>query len=69
MLVMEKTEQTLRVIKEKDSYKYGVEIKENSKGEPAITVSVHTDDFLGDAIDEALIKYRQMKAELGRDSQ
>ena len=62
-------EQIVKIIREKDHYKYGVEIKENSKGEPAVTISVHADSNIGDAIDEALIKYRQIKSELGKDTQ
>ena len=57
-------EQIIKVIKEKDTYKTSVEISENSKGEPAVTVKVHTDVSAKDAADEALKEYRRVRAEL-----
>jgi len=56
--------QVLEIIKEKDTYKVSVEISENSKQEPSITIKVHTDGSTKDAVDEALKEYRRAKGEL-----
>jgi len=56
--------QVLEIIKEKDAYKVSVEISENSKQEPSITIKVHTDGSTKDAVDEALEQYRRAKEEL-----
>ena len=56
--------QILEIIKEKDSYKISVEISENSKQEPSITIKVHTDESTKDAVDEALKEYKRAKEEL-----
>jgi len=44
--------QILEIIKEKDTYKISVEISENSKQEPSITIKVHTDQSTKDAVDK-----------------
>jgi len=56
--------QVLEIIKEKDTYKVSVEISENSKQEPSITIKVHTDGSTKDAVNEALEQYRRAKEEL-----
>ncbi len=56
--------QILEIIKEKDTYKISVEISENSKQEPSITIKVHTDQSTKDAVDEALREHRRAKEEL-----
>ena len=56
--------QVLEIIKEKDTYKVYVEISENSKQEPSITIKVHTDGSTKEAVDEALEQYRRAKEEL-----
>ncbi len=56
--------QILEIIKEKDSYKISVEISENSKQEPSITIKVHTDESTKDAVDQALKEYKRAKEEL-----
>ena len=56
--------QVLEIIKEKDTYKTSVEISENSKQEPSITIKVHTDGSAKEAVDEALKEYRRAKEEL-----
>ena len=58
--------QILEIIKEKDTYKISVEISENSKQEPSITVKVHTDESCKDAVDEALREYKRAKGELSK---
>jgi len=58
--------QILEIIKEKDTYKISVEISENSKQEPSITIKVHTDGSAKEAVDEALKEYRRAKKELTR---
>ena len=37
------TSETLEIIKQKDDWKFTVEIKENAKGEPSITVKARSD--------------------------
>ena len=54
----------MEIIKEKDTYKISVEISENSKQEPSITIKVHTDGSAKDAVNEALREYRRAKEEL-----
>ena len=56
--------QILEIIKEKDTYKISVEISENSKQEPSITIKVHTDGSAKSAVDETLREYRRAKEEL-----
>lgn len=56
--------QVLEIIKEKDDYKISVEISENSKQEPSITIKVRTDGTTKEAVDEALKEYRRAKQEL-----
>ena len=58
------TEDILRIIKQKEDWKFSVEIKENSKGEPAIMVKTKSDDTVKDAGDEALKEYNRLKVEL-----
>ena len=57
-------ESILKIIKEKEIYKTSVEISENSKQEPAITIKVHTDESTASAVDIALKEYKRAKEEL-----
>ena len=56
--------QVLEIIKQKDDWKFSVEIKENAKGEPAITVKTKSDGTAKDAGDEALKEYNRLRKEL-----
>jgi len=58
------TSETIEIIKQKEDWKFSVEIKENAKGEPAITVKSRSDGTAKDAGDEALAEYNRLKAEL-----
>lgn len=60
----EMTSETLEIIKQKEDWKFSVEIKENAKGEPAITVKSRSDGTAKEAGDEALAEYNRLKAEL-----
>ena len=57
-------EQIIRIIKKRDEWRYTVEIKENSKGEPAITVKTRDDDDITVAGDLAIKEYRRVKKEI-----
>lgn len=56
--------QVLEIIKQKDDWKFSVEIKENAKGEPSITVKARSDDTAKETGDEALAEYNRLKKEL-----
>ena len=56
--------ETLEILKQKEDWKFSVEIKENAKGEPAITVKSRSDGTATEAGDEALAEYNRLKAEL-----
>ena len=55
------TEDILIIVKQHDDWQNSVEIKENSKGEPAITIKTRSDGDLQDLIDLALEKYKAAK--------
>ena len=54
-------ESILKIIKDKDDFKTKVEIKENAKGEPAITVTFRDDDPVK-AVELAISTYKATKA-------
>ena len=60
------TTETLEIIKQKDDWKFTVEIKENAKGEPAVTVKSRSDSSAKEAGDEAIIEYNRIRGELKR---
>jgi len=60
------TEDTIRVIKDKDHYKNSVQITENAKGEIQVTVKVRDDDSVKDAGTEAVAEYKRVKQELAK---
>lgn len=57
-------EDTLRIIKPHDDWKYSVEIKENAKGEPAVTIKAKDDSIISNAGDLAIKEYHRVKKEL-----
>lgn len=59
-------EQILRILQEKDHYKFSVEISENAKGEPQVTVKTHSEDDVEEAGIQALKEYNRIRKELGR---
>ena len=59
--------ETLEIIKQKDDWKFTVEIKENAKGEPAVTVKSRSDSTAKDAGDEAVIEYNRIRGELKKE--
>jgi len=54
-------EQIVRVITKRDEWRYTVEIKDNSKGEPAVTVKTRDDDDVTIAGDLAIKEYQRVK--------
>ena len=56
--------ETLEIIKQKDDWKFTVEIKENAKGEPSVTIKARSDGTATDAGNEALAEYNRLKTEL-----
>lgn len=56
--------QILEIVKQKDDWRISVEISENSKGEPAVTVKVRGDGTAVDAGKEALAEYNRIKKEI-----
>ena len=56
--------ETLEIIKQKDDWKFTVEIKENAKGEPAVTVKSRSDSTAKEAGDEAITEYNRIRGEL-----
>ena len=58
------TTETLEIIKQKDDWKFTVEIKENAKGEPAVTIKSRSDSTAKEAGDEAIIEYNRIRGEL-----
>lgn len=60
---MEPTE-IIQVLKEKEHYKYSVEISQTAKGEPQVTVKTHSEDNVKGAADEAIKEYKRIQKEL-----
>ncbi|MEK0338036.1 MAG: hypothetical protein QQN41_11440, partial [Nitrosopumilus sp.] len=61
------SEDILRIVKQHDDWQNSVEIKENSKGEPAITIKTRSDGDLQDLIDLALAKYQSAKDKINHE--
>jgi len=62
------TTETLEIIKQKDDWKFTVEIKENAKGEPSVTVKSRSDEAAKNAGDEAITEYNRIRAELAKEA-
>jgi len=58
--------QILEIIKEKDDWKFTVEIKENAKGEAQVSVKTRSDGTAKEAGDQALAEYNRIKKELSK---
>jgi len=58
------TAETLEIIKQKDDWKFTVEIKENAKGEPSVTVKSRSDSTAQEAGNEAIAEYNRILKEL-----
>jgi len=56
--------QVLEIIKDKDDWKFTVEIKENAKGEPQISIKTRSDGSVVEAGNDALAEYHRVKQEL-----
>jgi hypothetical protein len=59
-------ESILKIVKAKDDWKCTVEIKDNAKGEPAITVKTRSDETAKSAGTEALDEYNRLKEEINK---
>lgn len=54
-------QEILKILKDKDDWKHTVEIKENAKGEPQITVKSRSDVSAEDAGSVALAEYKRIR--------
>jgi len=60
-------EQILKIIKDKDDYKNVVEIKENAKGEPSVSIKVRDDETdAKKTVDAAITAYKHAKTGLAK---
>ncbi len=60
-------EEILKIIKDKDDFKNVVEIKENAKGEPSVSVKIRSDNEEANrTVDEAVAAYKHAKEELSK---
>jgi len=57
-------EEIIRVIKKRDEWRFTVEIKENVKGEPAVTVKTRDDDDITIAGNLVIKEYHRIKKEI-----
>jgi len=60
-------EDVLRIIKQHDDWQNSVEVKENSKGEPSLTIKTRSDGDLQDVVDLALEKYAAAKIKMNEE--
>lgn len=58
--------QILEIVKDKDDFKNVVEIKENAKGEPSVSVKVRSDGTANETVDAAIVAYKHAKEELAK---
>jgi len=58
------TTQYIKIVKEKDDFSNVIEIKENAKGEPQISVKVRSDVDAKTAGNSAIAEYNRIKKEL-----
>jgi len=63
---MAENTEVLKIIKDKDHYKFSVEIKESAKGDIQVSVSSHSDDSPEIAGKLALAEYQRIKKELAK---
>lgn len=56
--------QILEIIKQHDDWEYSVEIKDNAKGEPQVTIKARSDGKIEYAGQKALAEYKRIHAEL-----
>jgi len=52
--------------KDHDNWEFSVEIKDNAKGEPQVTVKARSDNDAKDAGEKALAEYKRIRGELGK---
>ena len=62
--MLDLTKDFLQIIKQHDDWKHSVEVRENAKGEPSLTVKTRGDGDLQDVVDIALAKYKAGKEKL-----
>jgi len=53
----------LEIIKQKDEYAVSIEISENSRQEPCVTIKVRSDDGK-EAVEQAIEQYKKTKSDL-----
>lgn len=59
-------ESVLKIIKDKDDFRFVVEIKDNAKGEPQISVKTRGDMSAKDVGNIALAEYKRISKELAK---
>jgi len=59
-------ESILKIVKDKEDFKFSVEIKDNAKGEPQVTVKTRGDISEKDAGSGALAEYKRLRKELDK---
>ncbi len=60
------TKEILEIIKQHDDWEFSVEIKDNAKGEPQVTIKARSDGNIKDAGEKALAEYKRIREELGK---
>ena len=63
-MTQEPATQYIKIVKDKDDFTNVVEIKENAKGEPQVSVKVRNDANVKEAGDKALEEYTRLKLKL-----
>ena len=56
--------QILEIIKQHDDWEHSIEIKDNAKGEPQVTVKARSDSSAKDAGEKTLAEYKRIHDEL-----
>ena len=56
--------QILEIIKQHDDWEFSVEIKDNAKGEPQVTIKARSDGEIKNAGETALAEYKRIHEEL-----
>ena len=60
----ELTSETLQIIKQRDDFKFTVEIKQTAKGDAQVSVKTRSDSTAKEAGDMALAEYKRIIGEL-----
>ena len=61
------TSETLQIIKQRDEWRYSIEIHQTAKGEPTVSVKTRSDASAKEAGDMALAEYKRILGELKKE--